>query len=223
MAAGRRAPIGALDVVRESARTSFEARGWTFDPDQTGRSIQVRIDVDGVPALTKAADLSRTDVARVYGTPTDRFGFTVPVTVTEGAHEVCAYGLDGNDGRPAKLGCAQIVARPAAIGGTRAPIGHLDELGWADGSHFVRGWSFDPDHRNASVQVRVEVDGKAAVTAAATAVRPDVQRVYGTTFAGYGYRVPVKLPSGSHRVCVLAIDLDTAKPTSLGCVTVTAG
>lgn len=221
--AGKRLPIGPLDGVREVSRGSYLAKGWSLDPDQPNQSIQVRIEIDGAPAATGTADLARADVARAYGSSYDKYGYAIAFTATEGAHEVCASGLDPSDGKAASLGCAQIVVSPVTTNGTRSPIGHLDGVGTANGGYLVKGWAFDPDHPNASVQVRIEVDGNAVATNAATRARADVQRVYGTGYAGYGFWVPADLAAGSHRVCASAIDLDTGTPAVLGCTTVTAG
>lgn len=225
-AAGKRLPIGPLDGVREDSRGNYTAKGWSFDPDQPNQSIQVRIEVDGAPATTATANLARADVSRAYRTSFDRYGYAIAFTAPEGAHEVCAYGLDPNDGKAARLGCAQILVRPANTSGTRLPIGHLDGVGTdgdVNGGYLVKGWAFDPDHRNASIQVRIEVDGTVVATKAATRARADVQRAYGTGYAGYGFWIPAGLGTGEHRVCAFGMDLDTGKPAALGCTTVRAG
>ena len=98
----------------------------------------------------------------------------------------------------------------------RAPIGTVDSVtSPATGQIRVSGWALDPD-TSASIDVHVYVDGKAATSAKASASRPDVGAAHGKGDA-HGYTVTVPAGSGTHQVCVYAIDSTGGPNPQIGC------
>jgi subtilisin-like proprotein convertase family protein len=80
--------------------------GWTYDPDDTGNPIRVRIYRDSPPPAGTLVHEAFTDVFRNLsgvGGPTGAFGFDVRFQATSGLfdgtqHDLYAYGVDANNG-----------------------------------------------------------------------------------------------------------------------------
>jgi hypothetical protein len=101
----------------------------------------------------------------------------------------------------------------------RAPIGTVDSVtSPSTGQIRVSGWALDPD-TTASIDVHVYVNGKAVTSARANASRPDVGAAYGKGDA-HGYTVTVPAASGTHQVCVFAIDSTGGPNPQIGCKSV---
>lgn len=214
-------PIGALDSAASDGLGTVLVKGWSMDRDFSSLSVLVRIDVDGVPVTTVAARDPRADVQSYFRTSYDRYGYHASISMADGAHDICAYGLDIVTGEASKLRCATVLSQPLTPRGARAPIGALDSAtAMGSGTLVVRGWAMDPDYSSASTLVRVDVDGAPAAMVAARGQRADVQRVFGTPYAGYGYQVPITTTPGRHDVCVFGLDVFTADPARLKCATV---
>ena len=94
------------------------------------------------------------------------------------------------------------------------PIGHIDAVTATRSSITVRGWAMDPDTSNPT-DVHVYVDG-ASVAVRADDVRTDIGEMYGRGDKhGFSWTTPAS--TGSHRVCVYAIDSDPRGNAPLGC------
>lgn len=100
------APIGVIDSVTVDAG-QVTVSGWTMDPD-TSEPNQAHLYIDGVGAAIWA-DLSRPDVAAVYGNG-DRHGYAHTRPITSGAHSVCVYGITSGTGDNTLLGCRAFTA-----------------------------------------------------------------------------------------------------------------
>jgi hypothetical protein len=101
------------------------------------------------------------------------------------------------------------------------PFGSLDGVTGIPGGVSVAGWAMDPDSLD-PVDVHVYADGAYVTAFTANAERPDVDNVFhrGSRF---GYARNVALATGSHEVCVFAINVATgADNPRLGCATVSA-
>jgi hypothetical protein len=102
----------------------------------------------------------------------------------------------------------------------RQPIGRLEALRPTSPDVIsVRGWALDPD-TTASINVHVYVDGRVAVGLAATGSRPDVGRSY-RRGDNHGFSGAFKSTSGTHQVCVYAIDSAGGTNPRIGCASVT--
>ncbi len=99
-----RSPVGALESVR-GVGSAVEVSGWTWDPD-TSDATDVHVYVDGVGTAIRA-DLTRGDVAAVYGTSATR-GFGYSRTVAPGSHTVCVYAINTGPGAHTLLGCRDV-------------------------------------------------------------------------------------------------------------------
>ena len=190
--------------------------GWALDPD-TLDSARVQVTVDGRAWSTLTADGSRQDVARYFPGYGDARGFTATLQTGAGAHTVCVRAIDVGVGSDVTIGCR--VAE--ALGGPARGNFERLEQGAEIGQLSVTGWALDPDTASAS-RVRVTVDGSDAGPFTADGDRPDVARYFPQYGPQHGFRVPLDLAAGDHRVCVTAVDsVGGQSSTSLGCRSVT--
>ena len=98
-------------------------------------------------------------------------------------------------------------------------MGNLESATVGEGTVSVSGWALDPD-TNDPVTVQVSVDGAVASSFVANGSRPDVGRVWGRGDL-HGFATTVSTTSGSHEVCVTALNATTGPSTQIACRTVT--
>lgn len=208
--------IGLRDVdVDGRPRGSFDSatadvdevrlRGWAYDPDDPGRSIDVAIYVDGTGLSRFRADRPRPDVNRSHGILGDH-GFDVVVRLARGVHDVTVYAIDVPGDRPNPL-----VGRRSVAVQQGSPLGALDELTTSGTTVRLRGWALDPDVPAAEIDVDVYVDGRPAGRFRTGRPRSDVNRAYGTT-GDHGFDVGVAVARGSRLVHVYALGVDGQNP-----------
>ncbi len=91
------------------------------------------------------------------------------------------------------------------VAAPKSPIGNIDELS----CNTIRGWTFDQDDSNRSIEVHIYIDGGGHNTGTTTTARPDVNNYYkiGGTH-GYNWTVPSQYRNGkSHQVTVYGINI----------------
>ncbi|MCW2535714.1 MAG: hypothetical protein JWQ26_1413 [Modestobacter sp.] len=99
------------------------------------------------------------------------------------------------------------------------PIGAVDEVARRGGDVVIRGWAYDPDALAQPVPISVSVDGAAATTSPVTAVS---ESFFETATAMQGFVRVVRIPAGTHRLCIFAVNgAGPGATASLGCRTVT--
>ncbi|MBP5253863.1 MAG: N-acetylmuramoyl-L-alanine amidase family protein [Lachnospiraceae bacterium] len=107
-----RVPVGVLDFA-EGREGAVWVRGWAYDPDETWKSVEVHIYVDGVFASSCTADRPRPDVDSAYGCGSAHgFDHTFSwETGDGGTHTVAVYMLNTRaDGAP-----GQAANSPASV------------------------------------------------------------------------------------------------------------
>jgi hypothetical protein len=210
------APNGHLETVTKVALHSVNVRGWTFDPANTAASNLVQINVDGVSKGRTAATLLRADVRTSFHTASANHGFSVPVWVPGGLHQVCAYGIGLNGIENRFLGC-QLVSIPVA------PIGTVESVtALGQGRFRLIGWTFDPDRNGGPGRLHVYVD-RGGRPFDAWLHRADVKRHYGLGNDQVGFNVTVTVPAGQHKICAYGINVagSPVANSTLRCATVT--
>jgi uncharacterized protein YkwD len=102
-------PIGSLDAVSSPRSGVVRLSGWTLDPE-VASSIDVHVYVDGRWGTAATANQSRPDVGTVYPAWGPMHGYTVELSVSRGAHQVCAFAINaaGTAGSNPLLGCRSI-------------------------------------------------------------------------------------------------------------------
>jgi hypothetical protein len=204
-------PFGIVEGV--TARPgSFEVSGWAIDPNSAD-PIAVHVYVGDVGTATTAS-IARSDVGASYPSFGARHGFSVTVpAVSEGANNVCVYGINVGAGGNSVLKCTTVTAM------TGSPVGAVESVTGVEGGVDVSGWALDPDTAD-PIGVHVYVDSVGtALTANST--RGDVATVYPAYGASHGYGQTIPAAAGTHNVCVYGINVAFGTNVQLGCRTVT--
>ena len=206
-------PVGVIDAV-SATESSIRVRGWARDPDSTS-PIQVHVYIDGRATASVTANLSRPDVqAAAPGSAGPAHGFDRTLSVSTGRHTVCVYGINVGPGSSSAIGCRDVMVENAR------PIGSLDVVVATGPDRIsVRGWALDPD-TSSSIAVHVYVDGRLAKGLVASGNRPDVERAHGRG-AAHGFTTELTVASGTHEVCLYAIDSSGGVNPRVGCRSVT--
>lgn len=211
-------PFGVLEKVSASGNT-VTLTGWAADPDNLAQPLKINAGYDGSAAVvTSAKVVSRPDIALSRNVGGNQ-GFSVTITVRDGSHLVCAAAVNIGIGVNRQLGsCLKVyVGLTAAEIAARSPQGALEATRAQSATSIgVRGWASDPDNRAASIKVMAYLDGTLAATVTASVPRPDLvtsQQV--GPAAGYSFAIPAL--TGSHNVCLWAVNIGVGNNKLLGC------
>lgn len=98
-------PVGRFDALTAVPGGAAFA-GWALDPD-TADSISIDVYVDGVKT-TYTAGRQRADVGQVYPSNGAAHGFDETVMLPPGAHRICIWALDSDNGVNISLGCRDV-------------------------------------------------------------------------------------------------------------------
>jgi surface antigen len=121
-------PLGAYDSATSPVGGKVRVTGWSWDPNEPGRSLDMHVYVGG-PAGTPGADgraftanASRPDVDAVHHTGT-KHGLDVAFdTAKRGPQQVCLYAINVGPGGNVPLGCKTVtIGAPPAPTPTPAP------------------------------------------------------------------------------------------------------
>ncbi|WP_299952284.1 hypothetical protein [uncultured Modestobacter sp.] len=212
-------PKGSLDRVVATGGT-VSLGGWAYDPDVPSGPLTVDVRVDGTSQARVGVTGPRPDVQRALSGAGATTGYTWTGVVAAGRHQVCVYALNVGYGTgDTKLGCRTVTT----VGGVAAnPVGSLDVATGAVGTLAVRGWSYDVDVPTQPLVVHVYLGGKLVGSSVASASRPDVAAAFPGAGAAHGFSWSGTVASGTHRVCVYAINVGAGSGNpAVGCRTVT--
>jgi SpoIID/LytB domain protein len=102
-------PIGHLDAVSLQGAT-WVAQGWALDPDVTD-PVFVDVYVDGHMVARVSANGPRGDVSAIYAGWSAGVGYSAPLNLTTGKHQICTYAINTGSGTTnPSLGCVTIRA-----------------------------------------------------------------------------------------------------------------
>jgi hypothetical protein len=188
----------------ESASIST-VTGWAYDTQLAGGAVPVKVVIDGVEQPTVPANIDRPDLADTL--PTTAHGFSIALPpLGPGKHTIQVFAT-GDHNSSKLLGTKTVVGK--------APKGKLETLS----ATLAKGYAWDPDSPDASINVRVVVDGGTFATVPASDSRPDLVR--STHSAARGFSVDLSsLAFGFHRVDVFMLDAQTGVATLLGSKTI---
>ena len=215
-----KAPIGWFEEASDQV-DSARVRGWTLDPD-TPLPINIHIYVDGKFRAGLLADVRRPDVEKAFSNGA-LHGFNLSLSMTPGTHQVCVYAINAptRTGNP-RIGCKTVTVTSTAPAPDEShlPFGWLDKVAVENGQLVLRGWAIDRDAPDQAVGIHVYVDGKFFLGGPADTSRPDVDRAFGLG-DHHGFSFDKEISSGSHRVCIYAINLpEKTNNPLLGCKSV---
>ena len=204
------APIGRIDGITV-AGDQVTVSGWALDQD-TPSSIGVHVYV-GAAGSPFSADQARGDIAAAFPGYGPAHGFTVQRTVPPGGAQVCVYAINDGKGNNTTLGCSFVTPQQS-----RPPFGNFEAATGVSGGVAVGGWAIDPDTAG-PIAVHVYVDG-VGYPRTADLNRADVGAAFPGSGALHGFGATVPAASGSHSVCVYAINDAPGNNPLLGCRTV---
>ncbi|MGY1807353.1 hypothetical protein ACI8AF_08275 [Blastococcus sp. SYSU D00669] len=203
-------PIGHLDSVTAASGDRIEVLGWAVDPDTTA-PISVHVYVDGGWAGAVTADVPRPDIGAYLPSYGERHGFSLPLTVPQGRHTVCAFAI--NVGYPAvnpSIGCLEVDTG-------HLPLGNIEQAFIDEGQAVLTGWTLDPD-TTGPIDVHAYVNGQLGGYGTAGLSRPDVAAAYPGAGDRHGFSIRAFLQPGDNQICLFAINVPTpAVNPSLGC------
>jgi hypothetical protein len=134
---------------------------------------------------------------------------------------VYAINAPTRTGNP-RIGCKTVTVTSTAPAPDEShlPFGWLDKVAVENGQLVLRGWAIDRDAPDQAVGIHVYVDGKFFLGGPADTSRPDVDRAFGLG-DHHGFSFDKEISSGSHRVCIYAINLpEKTNNPLLGCKSV---
>lgn len=197
-------PTGHVDVINDKM-----IAGWAFDADVGSGPINVTVYVDDTQFATVPANLARTDLTAVLGSP--NHGFYVDLSSLPKTSHAITLTLHDDRNSVQK----EIVLYDGFINNT-------EPRGWVDSatSRRVSGWAQDPDAGASAIAVDVYVNGKFAGSTTANLNRPDLTAVLGSANHGFNFELP-NLAVGTHTVEVYAAESQGTVATLIGKRTVT--
>ena len=205
-------PQGFLDSVTGGAGT-ITVRGWTFDRDALNSAIGIHVYIGSEYIGEGVANISRTDVNTAYPGVGNNHGFEFKFTTNKrGTQEVSVYAINApnTSGENVLLG-----KKTVNISKDSDPQGHLDSVTGGAGKIAIRGWAFDRDALNSSVEIHVYIGGPAGSSNAeahnkiyANQNRSDVNKTYSGVGDNHGYSQEITTnKTGSQTVYVYAINV----------------
>jgi hypothetical protein len=202
-------PFGRIDGTRQ-VPGGIRFDGWALDPD-TSSSIDVHV-YAGRNGVASSANLSRPDIAAVFGGYGAAHGFSAVAPVTAaGRQDLCAYAINVGAGGLGVLGCTPADVRVD-------PWGALDLVQRVPGGVRVSGWTIDPSSAE-SLDVHVYVGG-VGTAIRADAPRSDLLGPFPEWGAAHGYDRVLGAPDGPVQVCAYGINVGLGNHVLLGCRTV---
>lgn len=117
-------PIGVIDSIESEGVGKIKVRGWAYDPDEPGKSIDVHVYIGGEAGTTGserivlATDKSRDDVNSAVGI-TGKHGFEATIsTAKSGSVLVYIYAINSVEGNNPQIGNKSV----SVIADTEAPV-----------------------------------------------------------------------------------------------------
>ena len=207
----RTQPQSALDLY-ETYVSSFKIQGWAYDPEAPTESLPIRVEVydsEGKPYKTVnlTTDVLRTDVNTAKGI-SGNHGFSAIIDLSEALSstytvKIFAEDLTGD-------GEVQISGTKTLVITRNKPLSELELVDITDEGILVKGWAYDPDKADQSVDIRIEIkkaDGKITKKSLTTdVVREDVNKTKDIT-GTHGFEVFFEMTHGTYTVDIFASDL----------------
>ena len=195
-------PVLFVDTAEASGKGQLHVGGWAYDPDDTGRSVEIRISVNG-EVHTVTADKERSDVDNIHHCGRYHGFDTVFYTEQSGNVTVEVTAVDANDSSQS----TGPETRTVTVQQNRSPILNVDDVRAEEGRIRVAGWAYDPDDLNKAVSVHVYIGGEGHAILANNS-RTDLDDIHhcGPNHGFAAYITTDKL--GAQDVVLFAIDTE---------------
>jgi hypothetical protein len=182
-----------IDIASASG-TSVTLAGWTFDPDSTGRSLQVGLFEGDTRLALVSTTWPRPDVNTAYHI-TGTHGFRLAFTARYGPHYYCLVFYNYGAGTGNVRAC-----RVVGVNGN--PVGRVERLAADAAGVHISGWTVDPAEPATSTGLLITQDGRGVYTGTADLPRPDINLAWHVT-GNHGFDVTLPRPAGTlHTWCV---------------------
>jgi peptidoglycan hydrolase-like protein with peptidoglycan-binding domain len=193
-------PFGALELANPALGPTM-LTGWAIDADKDG-PVNVHFYADKKLVDHVWTNVDRPDLTAKYSAYPATHGFRFPLTLGEGTHEVCAYGINatGTPGSNTQLGCLTANV-------THNPVGEFTDLLQSPDGVTASGWALDPDTVN-PVRMYATLDGtNLNLTNLADQSRPILSKTYTEYGDLHGFSFTFPATDGDHRLCVSAYNV----------------
>jgi hypothetical protein len=203
----RNNPFGAVETAGQTP-IGVQVKGWALDLNTTN-PIGVQAYLDGAHVADQTASLTRADIGTKYPTVGANHGYLFTLAVAEGTHTVCIYASNVGPGVRTRVGCATVAVH-------NNPVGRLERAVQVPGGIQVSGYAID---FNASkpIGVHVYVDGRFTSGVVAANPRGDLPAHYPTAGPDHGFSLVLPITSGTHTICVYAINVGPGSNTKFSC------
>ncbi|HJQ01275.1 MAG TPA: fibronectin type III domain-containing protein [Jatrophihabitans sp.] len=202
-------PIGRLESAIQLP-AGVQVTGWALDLNSLD-PVTVNLTLDGHPAGSVPAAVTRPDLAAYYPNAGLDHGLSSTLDVPAGSHRICAGASNIGPGANSTLNCVSVTVR-------NNPTGMLDGATQVPGGLQLRGWALDLNAA-APVSVFLYVDGHYVNRTSAALARTDLLAHYPTVGDAHGYSLIVPVGPGRHTVCAWAINIGAGVNTLLACRT----
>lgn len=178
---GNYAPEGSADSA-VGGTGSVTVSGWAFDRDDVSKAVTIHVYIggptgSGAPVYGITANKERTDVGNAYGTGNYHGYYETITTDLFGTQTLYFYAIGIGEGGNTFLGTKTVTIK-------KSPVGVVDTVEGGIRKIKVRGWAYDPESPDSSIDVHVYVGGPVGSGAPgypfnANQSRPDVGNAYG--------------------------------------------
>jgi hypothetical protein len=202
-------PFGALELANPALGPTM-LTGWAIDADKD-QPLDIHFYSDGKLVSHVWSNVDRPDITAKYTAFTTTHGFRFPLTLPEGTHEVCAYGINapGTPGSNALLGCLTALV-------THDPVGEFASLTQGPDGITASGWALDPDVVQ-PVNMYATLDGaRLDIPMLADQSRPILNQTYREYGDMHGFSFTFPATDGAHRLCVSALNVDETPGVNAG-------
>ncbi|MCW2545008.1 MAG: hypothetical protein JWM40_2560, partial [Frankiales bacterium] len=192
-------PFGALELANPALGPTM-VTGWAIDADKDV-PLDVHFYSDGHLVSHVWEDVLRPDITSKYTAYPNARGFRFALSLPEGTHQVCAYGINvaSTPGSNSQLGCLTALV-------THDPVGDFPSLVQGPDGIVASGWALDPDTVD-PISLYATLDGT-ALTSPMTADQSDP--ALATTYTEYGtnhgFSFTFPAGEGTHRLCVSGLN-----------------
>jgi peptidoglycan hydrolase-like protein with peptidoglycan-binding domain len=202
-------PFGALELANPALGPTM-LTGWAIDADKD-TPLDIHFYSDGKLVSHVWSNVVRPDITAKYSAFPSAHGFRFPLTLPEGTHEVCAYGINvsGTPGSNSQLGCL-----PAVV--THNPVGEFASLTQGPDGITASGWALDPDVVD-PVNMYATLDGvRLTMPMLADQSRPILNQTYTEYGDLHGFSFVFPATDGRHRLCISAFNVDETPGVNAG-------
>ncbi|MDQ2837827.1 MAG: fibronectin type III domain-containing protein [Actinomycetota bacterium] len=190
-------PAGTVKLASLVANTAT-ITGTATDPNSPA-NLAVHAYVDNKYSVAGTASLAQ-------------HGYSLAVPVAEGSHSVCIWALNVGAGGNGLLGCLTVTVR-------NNPLGTVESASQTPTGVRITGYAIDLNSTS-PVIIHVYDNGRYSASATANLDRSDLAAKYPKSGTAHGYSILLPAVSGSHSLCVWALNIGPGANTNLGCPTV---